>query len=328
MKTLVRIPQDAELPLVGLIQVGVIDRGTNLLQIRCSTMCNLNCVFCSTDSGNLSKHHAVEYMIDTSYLLDGLKKIIAFKGKIHAFLDSVGDPLTHLNFLDLMSGLSQMKGVQSLAFETNGILLTDEMIEELAEIGVGRINLSIHALDDDLNRKLTGFGKYDTQRIIELARQVNQRMELTLTPVWIPGLNDQEMPKLVEFAKREIKNKKYPVIGIQKYEVHKYGRKAKGAKPVSWWKFYRALDELGRKQEINLRLSPKDFGIERAEGLPLAFKKGENVRVEIRTLGWMRNEMIGVADDRCITVVNCNAQPGKILKAKILRDKDNIYIAR
>jgi hypothetical protein len=328
MKTLIRIPQDAELPLIGLIQIGVVDRGTNLLQIRFSTMCNLNCVFCSTDSGNLSKSHAAEYILEPSYLLDGLKEIIAFKGMVHAFVDSVGEPLTHPNFLDLMSGISQLEGVESLAFETNGILLTEEMIKELAEIGVERINISIHALDDDLNKQLTGFERYDTQRIVELVRQANLSMDMMLTPVWVPGLNDQEIPKLIEFAKREIKNRKYPAIGIQKYEVHKYGRKAKGTKPVSWWKFYRALEELERRHRIELRLSPKDFGIERAATLPTVFRKGEKVGVEIKAPGWMRNEMIGVAKDRCVTLLNCNAQPGKFLKAKILRNKDNIYIAR
>jgi len=38
--------------------------------------------------------------------------------------------------------------------------------------------------------------------------------------------------------------------------------------------------------------------------------------------------MIGVARERSITVVNCNESLGKILKVKILRNSDNIYMAR
>jgi uncharacterized Fe-S cluster-containing radical SAM superfamily enzyme len=328
MKTLVRIPKDVELPLVGLVQIGVIDRGTNLLQIRPITTCNLNCIFCSTDAGQFSKYHVTEYMIEPSYLIDGLEEIIKFKGQIHAFLDSVGEVLTHPNFMDIVAGVAQLKGVESVAIETNGTLLTEEKINELSEIGISRINLSLHALNDDLNRKLTGCKDYETERMLEIIDYILEAgIELTLTPVWIPGMNDKEIPKLVEFAKR-IKNKKFPPLAIQKYEAHKFGRKPKGVKAVSWYKFFRNLEELEKRFGTKLRLLPADFGIRKARPLPIVFKKGEKVAVRIVTYGWMRNEMIGVAKDRCITIVDCNESLDKILKVRILRNKDNIYIAR
>jgi len=329
MKRFVRIPQDAELPLIGLIQIGVIDRGTNLLQIRAVTTCNLNCIFCSTDAGKFSKYHVTEYIVEPSYLVEGLKEIIKFKGKIHAFLDSVGEVTTHPHFLDLVSDIAQLNGIESIAMETNGILLTEEKIDELAQIGLSRINLSLHALNDDLNKKLTGSENYDTERIVELINYIVKKgIELTLTPVWIPGMNDEEIPKLIKFAKEKIRNKKFPIIGIQKYEAHKFGRKPKGVKPLSWYNYFKKLKELEKEFGIKLKLSPKDFGIEKAKPIPIVFKKGEKVKVEIATYGWMENEMIGVAKGRCITVVDCNAPIKKILKVRILRNKDNIYIAR
>ncbi|MCE4627148.1 MAG: radical SAM protein, partial [Desulfurococcales archaeon] len=39
------------LPLVGTVFIGVIDRGTNVLQVRPTTLCPLNCIFCSVDAG-------------------------------------------------------------------------------------------------------------------------------------------------------------------------------------------------------------------------------------------------------------------------------------
>ncbi|MBT4440771.1 hypothetical protein HOC98_01565, partial [archaeon] len=52
---MIKINED--IPLMGCIAFGIIDRGTNLLQVRATSMCNLNCVFCSTDSGPFSQYH-------------------------------------------------------------------------------------------------------------------------------------------------------------------------------------------------------------------------------------------------------------------------------
>ncbi|MEM5766070.1 MAG: radical SAM protein [Candidatus Aenigmatarchaeota archaeon] len=329
MKTLIKIPKDAELPLIGLVQVGMIDRGTNLLQIRPTTICNLNCVFCSTDAGGLSRYHTTEYVVEKDYLLDWLKNIIKFKGSVHAFFDSVGEVLTYPKILDLLSEVSQLKGIKSLAFETNGTLLTEEIIKELEEIKIDRINLSLHALDEEINKKLTGCTEYNTKRIVELLKFITRsKIEICLTPVWVPGLNDQEIPKLIELAKAEIKNKRFPILGIQKYEVHRFGRKPKGARPISWYKFFGQLKKWEDEFKVKLKISPSEFGIEKARHLPFAFKIGERVMVEIRSQGWMLNEMIGVARQRSITIVDCKESLNKLVKVRILRNRDNIYIAR
>ena len=71
MRKLVRIPEDADIPMIGLINVGLIDRGTNLIQVRAISGCNLNCIFCSTDAGPFSKTRQAEYMvIDPELLVD------------------------------------------------------------------------------------------------------------------------------------------------------------------------------------------------------------------------------------------------------------------
>jgi uncharacterized Fe-S cluster-containing radical SAM superfamily enzyme len=330
MKKLVKIPQDAELPLIGLIQVGVVDRGTNLLQLRPTTICNLNCIFCSTDSGKFSKYHVCDYIIDLDYFIDGLKEIVKLKGnKLHAHVDTVGEPLTYPKFLDLISNLKEIEEFETLAFETNGTLLKEEIIDELDEIGLTRINLSLHSLNEELAKQLTGFKDYNVSRMIELIKYINEsNIDLTLTPVWIPGINDEEIIKIIEFAKSTIKNRKFPILAIQKYEVHKFGRKPRGIKPISWWKFYRKIEELEKQFQMRLRFLPEDFGIEKRRNLPIIFEKGEKVRVEIRALGWLNNERIGVAENRCVSVVNCNSNPGKILRVKILENRHNLYLAK
>lgn len=329
MKEVIRIPQDAEIPLIGLVQVGINDRGTNLLQVRATTVCNLNCIFCSTDAGSFAKYRTCEYIVDCDYLLEWVEEMLKFKGSAHIFLDSVGESLTYPKLLDLVAEVTQLHGTESVAIETNGTLLTEDIVDELEEMKLTRINLSLHALDDGLNKTLVGCQQYDTSRLVEIIRYIaRSKIELTLTPVWVPGINDSEIPKLIEFAKKEIKNRVYPPIGIQKYEVHKFGRKPKGVKAMSWYKFYRQLEDMEKRFGIKLRLYPEDFGIKKAKALPLAYKVGETAKVEVVAKGWMPNEMVAVGKGRCITLIDCNQPVGKTMKVKILRNKDNIYIGK
>ncbi|HDD34251.1 MAG TPA: radical SAM protein, partial [Thermofilaceae archaeon] len=46
------------IPLIGHLAFGIVDRGTNLLQIRPTSSCPLSCVFCSVDAGPASKRRA------------------------------------------------------------------------------------------------------------------------------------------------------------------------------------------------------------------------------------------------------------------------------
>jgi len=65
-KPLIYITNDLfGIPLIGSIYFGVIDRGTNLLQIRPITGCPLNCPFCSVDEGPISKTKLRDYIVDT-----------------------------------------------------------------------------------------------------------------------------------------------------------------------------------------------------------------------------------------------------------------------
>ena len=331
MKKVIKIPKDVELPLIGLIQVGIIDRGTNLLQVRPTTICNLNCTFCSTDSGMKSRMRVTEYIVSLDYLVDWFKEIVKFKGShdIEGFIDSTGEPVTYPKLVELVQELSDIRGVETVALETNGVLLTEEKIDELSEAGLSRINLSLHALNPEISRELSGCEWYDVERIKDITRYIAQsRVELLLTPVWIPRVNDEEIPRLIEFTRKINQNKRWPCLGIQKYEAHRYGRKPRGIKEISWWKFFRQLELWEKQFGIKLKLNSKDFGVHKRKMLPYVFRKGEKITVEVKAPGWMKNGMIGVAEDRCVTIINCKAIIGNKIRVRILRNKHNLYVAK
>lgn len=331
MKQLVRIPKEFDLPLVGAIMFGCIDRGTNILQVRTTTICPLNCVFCSVDSGENSRTRVADYVVEPDCIVEWLKEIVEFKGSygIEAHLDSVGETTTYPYLVDLVQAISEIKGIEKISMQSKALFLDEEKIDELAEAGLSRINLSLDSLDTELAKKISNTPTYDVERIKGLAKYITKtKIDLILTPVWVPGLNDKEIPKIIEFAKEIGCGKTWPPLGIQNYEVHRFGRKPKGVKAVTDWKFYRRLEELEKKFNIRLKISTKDFSIQKRNMLPKVFDKGEKIRLEIRAPGWMKDEMIGVAKDRCVTVVNCNSDIGDEVRVEILENKHNLYIAR
>ena len=319
---LINITREGGIPLIGCIAFGIIDRGTNLLQVRCTSACNMKCPFCST-AANSFNIHPINYIVDIGYLLDWVKEIVKVKGNdVKIFLDSVGDPLTHPKFVELVRGLREINEVSEIAVITNGTLLNKEKIDALEKAGLTQVNISLHTLNEELGKKLFGSNSYDLDKVIENIRYIaKSRIKLVLTPVWLPNVNDEDIEEIVKFSK-EIGC----MVGIQNYEIYKYSRKMKEAKKMTYWKFYRKIEELEKKYNTKLKVSKDDFGIEKRSRLEDVFKIGEKVMVEVKCNGWIFGQKLGVVRNRCVSINNCNKDSG-LVKVKIIENKNSLYIA-
>ena len=78
MVNLIKITKETGIPLIGTIAFGIIDRGSNLVQVRATTVCNEKCPFCSTNANNFIMHPN-NYIVDPDYLLSWLNEIIKIK---------------------------------------------------------------------------------------------------------------------------------------------------------------------------------------------------------------------------------------------------------
>ena len=322
------------IPLIGCIAFGIIDRGTNLLQIRPISTCPLSCIFCSTDAGPKSRIRQSEYIVPLDYIVEEFRRIVKFKGafRIEAHIDTVGDPITYPKIVDLVHELSQVKGVETISLQTHGSILDEKILDRLSAAGLTRINFSIDSLDADLAKKLADTEWYDVTKSMRLMYYLTSEtsIDLLVAPVWIPGLNDEDIPKIIRFALKIGAGKRFPPLGIQKYIIHKRGRKARGIKPHSWREFYEKLKKLESKFNVRLILKPSDFGIHHRRIIPVPYKKYSLIKVKVVGPGWLKGEKIAVTSkgDRSVTLINANEIPiGAKVKAKIIRNKNNILIA-
>ena len=234
----VRITADSDIPLVGSLYFGIIDRGTSLLQVRPSCGCNLNCPFCSVDAGPCSTTRATSYEVELEYLLSAVEEIAPFKGTgVECHIDSPGEPLMYARLPELVAALKAIDAVSVVSLQTNGTLLDEKKIAALADAGLDRVNLSLHALDPDLARQLAGVDWYDIDKVTGAASAVAQSsMDLLIAPVYMPGINDAEIPKLIGFARECGAGKRFPPLGIQKFEryrVRPYAKRREGPELVA-----------------------------------------------------------------------------------------------
>ncbi|MDP3918863.1 MAG: radical SAM protein [Nanoarchaeota archaeon] len=311
---LIKINRD--IPLIGCIAFGIIDRGTNLLQVRATSVCNINCPFCSVDGGSQSKTHENFYEVDCDYLVEEIAKVVEFKGdNIEINIDSVGEPFCYPELEKLTKNIRKIKGVNKISIQTNGTLYKD--------VDVDIINLSLHSMDSTLAKELSGSPCFNLELLKTNAQKWKDKgIQIRLCPVWVPKINDEELPKIIQYAKENNFE-----LGIQKYEVYKHSRKIKKVKALNWWKFYKQLELWEKEFDIKLRIKAKDLDIQRVQRLPEMFKKGEKILVELVCQGWNKGQMIGIAKDRCISINDCDKEIGDLIKVKILESSNNIYLA-
>lgn len=319
-----------EVPLMGSIAFGLIDRGTNIIQVRPVSGCPLNCIFCSIDEGPKSRTRYARYEVELEHLLEWFKWLVKFKGskRIEAHIDCAGEPLLYPNLVELVAAISEVEGVEVISMQTHGTLLDERKVDKLAAAGLSRINLSIDSVDPEKAKMLSGTPSYDLEKAMGIAEYIaSTKIDLLLAPVWVPGYNDEDIPELIKFAIKIGAGKRWPPLGIQKYEAHKRGRRP--ARPWSFRYFYEKLAQLEREFGIRLRLRRSDFGIVKMPSPPIPFEIGESVKVKVVGPGWVRGEALGVAGNRSVALVGMPfVKPGMELKATITSNKHNIIIAK
>ncbi|MDK2790995.1 MAG: uncharacterized protein PWP15_1504 [Methanothermococcus sp.] len=351
------------IPLIGHTAFGLIDRGTNVIQVRGLSGCNINCPFCSVDEGKHSKTRKNDYYVDKDYLVEEYKKIVEFKGNKHieAHLDGQGEPTLYHPLPDLVQDLNEInkEGNGIVTMQSNGVDLSYKLVDELEEAGLHRINLSINALDERMSKMLSGKRDYKIEKILELAEYIkNSKIHLLIAPLLLPNVNDGEFKKVIDYAvDLECKNpqniinpltkKKNPILGVQLCLTYQFGRRVKKMRIWEFKKFYDLLKTYENEYEkkginVKLRVSlSEDFGSHRRKKLPCPFKINEVVNAKVVMGGRIQGEVIGVAKDRLIQIIsppkggiktegfihkNENKLIGKTVKVRILRTKDNVIV--
>ncbi len=314
------------IPLVGTLSFGFIDRGTDYVEIRPMTACNLDCIFCSVGEGKNSTLH--DFFVDLPYLLEWAEFIAQYKAtKLTFLINPQGEPLLYPYIYDLIKELKNIKFVDRVWIVTNGSLLTKSKVDKLINAGLDTMSISLHGLNKE-DLKLYN-SNYPIKKVIEAIEYgAKNGLEIFLTPVWIYGLNDKGIEDIIKFGKKLIDEGANLKFGIQNYLIYPRGKHVKNYKQISWKMFFNNLKILEEKYKINLIFS-SEHKIKKTKPLIKPFKKGEKIKVRVVSKGRHANEYIGTAENRAITITTKKYLPiNSNVNVKITSDKDNIYYAK
>lgn len=313
------------LPLIGSGAFGIVDRNSNMLEIKPVTGCNMNCIFCSVDEGLMTKKVS-ELVIDKDYLAEETRKVAESKDcSVHITINAHGEPTIYKPMHELIKDLRQIRNVKSVSLITNCTLIDEKYVDKLAAAGLTRLNVSLNAVSDKMAKILEGHGKYDVAHVKKICEYAAKKLEVMLAPVFVPGYNDGELDLIVKFAKK-IGAK----VGIQNFLHYDRGRTPMNAKQMPWEQFYEKLKKLEEENYFKLIYDEKDFGITKTKPLPKPFRKGQIIEAVIKCGGRYKGEAIAAAMDRNITVTDYaeNAVNNKKARIKITSDKHNIFFGK
>ncbi|MBI3033264.1 radical SAM protein [Candidatus Woesearchaeota archaeon] len=312
--------QNSGIPLIGLQFIGIVDKGSEMIEVRPITNCNMNCIFCSVDEGPDSRKQ-IDFVVEKDYLVQELKKLLEFKykqeeNKANIWINPSGEPFLYAPLAELVGDINAMPQVKEIHIITNGVLLNKPIIDQLSKCNKGELNVSISGFSSEKGKQMMGSKAYSIERVLEEMQYAAKKMKVTVTPVYVKGYNEEEMKDILIFCKKH--NIK---IQIQKFTTNKFGRNP--IKEQSWEQFFAELQRLQDQTAVPLI---QELGkIEKTNEYPKPFKKGDVIEVEIKALGRMKNDKIAVAKQRAVLVLNCPKEHGKV-KIRLVQSKHGLYM--
>jgi len=168
------------------------------LRISVTDRCNFRCRYCMPEEGMrwLPKEALLSYEE-----LARVAKVFVDLG-VRKIRLTGGEPLMRHDLDRLVGFLSSITQLEDLALTTNGFFLA-ERIDELAKAGLRRLNVSLDSLDPVKFNLMTRRNYY--QRVIDglSAAEAYGLVPLKVNAVLIRGINDDEIVKFAELARRK-----------------------------------------------------------------------------------------------------------------------------
>lgn len=127
------------------------------LRISLTDRCNFRCIYCMPEEGVNQLRHEDILRIEE---IEKLVRIAASSIGIKSVRLTGGEPLVRRGVVDLVEGISKIKGIENVSMTTNGVLLP-RMVDDLKAAGLSRVNISLDTLDPEQFRMVTRCGNLD-----------------------------------------------------------------------------------------------------------------------------------------------------------------------
>lgn len=197
------------------------NRHINYLRLAVTDRCNLRCNYCMPSEGiNFVKN---DKLLSINELKE-LSSILVEQG-IDKIRITGGEPFVRKELMVLLRHLSKLKDLKDISVTTNATLI-GPYIDELKELGIKNINVSLDAIDRTTFERITRRDQYDT--VYEnLVKLISEGFNVRINFIVLEGQNEQDIISILDIMKH------YPVA-VRFLEEMPFNGGSKSFKTIKW----------------------------------------------------------------------------------------------
>jgi len=170
-------------------------RKVSYLRLSITDRCNLRCLYCRPESDwTFLPHEQILTFEEMSELVD-----VAQAAGVEKVRLTGGEPFARKGFMPFLGRLHAKYPALDLRITTNGTMFSGRL-EELRDTGVTCLNISLDTLKREKFQEITGVDGYDLVREgMDACLKIGMRIKVNV--VALKGVNDDELPGFVDFAR-------------------------------------------------------------------------------------------------------------------------------
>ncbi|HKI45905.1 MAG TPA: GTP 3',8-cyclase MoaA [Balneolales bacterium] len=170
-------------------------RVISYLRLSVTDRCNFRCQYCMPEEG---MHFVARDDLLTFEELHHLSEIFCRLG-ITKIRVTGGEPFVRKEITTFLRKLRSVDGLEKLTITTNGTLL-QQYVNELKEIGIDTINLSLDSLNRERFYQITRRDKFD-EVYSGIFKLLDTGFELKINCVLMKGKNEEDIVPFIELTK-------------------------------------------------------------------------------------------------------------------------------
>ena len=197
------------------------NRVINYLRLAVTDRCNLRCNYCMPSEGiNFVKK-------DKLLSIEELKRValIAVEQGIEKIRITGGEPFVRKGLMELLRYLSKLNGLKDISITTNATLI-GPYIQELKELGITNINVSLDAIEKATFERITRRKQFETV-YGNLVKLINEGFNVRINFIVLENQNEGDILSILDWFKN------YPV-SIRFLEEMPFNGGTKGFSSIKW----------------------------------------------------------------------------------------------
>lgn len=171
------------------------NRHINYLRLAVTDRCNLRCNYCMPSEGiDFAKKNKLLSIDELIALSSILVKLGIDKIRITG-----GEPFVRKDLMMLLRHLNKLEGLKDISVTTNATLI-GPYIDELKELGIKDVNVSLDAIDKTTFERITRRNQYDVVQE-NLIRLISEGFNVRINFIVLEGQNEQDIIPILKLMK-------------------------------------------------------------------------------------------------------------------------------